>query len=51
MTDKEYDMHWDRVRNMLVISGEYDNESEWMLDTDTRLILSAPEQNPEYFTL
>jgi hypothetical protein len=50
-TDKQYEMHYNRIREMLVISGEYVDESEWMLDTDTRLILSEPEQNPEYFTL
>ena len=50
-TDKEWEMHYTRIREMLVISGEYVNESEWMLDTDTRLILSCPEANPEYFKL
>ena len=49
MTDKEYDSHFNRVLQMLIDSGEYDNESRWMLETDTHLILQVPHLNPEYF--
>ena len=49
MTDKQYDKHYNRIRQMLIDSGEYDGESEWMLNTDTALILDVPHLNPEYF--
>ena len=49
MTDKEYDLHFQRIRQMLVDSGEYEGESDWMLDTDTAFILSVPDLNPEFF--
>ena len=48
-TDKQYNSHYNRIRKILVNSGDYDNESEWMLDTDTRLILNVPHANPEFF--
>ena len=49
MTDKQYNSHYKRIRKILENSGDYDNESEWMLDTDTRLILNTPHLNPEFF--
>ena len=48
-TDKQYDYHFKRVRNILLESGDYDNESVWMLNTDTSLILQVPYLNKEYF--
>ena len=49
MTDKQYDKHFKRIRQMLVDSGEYEGESDWMINTDTALILSVPHLNPEFF--
>ena len=49
MTDKEYDQHYDRIKQTLIDRGDHVNESEWMLDTDTRLILQVPHLNPEFF--
>ena len=48
MTDEEYNLHFKRVRQMLVDSGEY-ADSEHLLDTDTSLILNMPHLNPEFF--
>jgi len=58
MTNKQYNEHYDRIYKMLSESGDYDNWPEYsdyimtrddVLDTDTRLILSVPDLNPEYF--
>ena len=57
MTDEEYDRHFNRVRQMLVDSGDYacfyNNEDyddpEGVIDTDAELILKMPHLNPEYF--
>ena len=47
--DKQYDQHFNRVRDILLKSGDYDDESKWMLNTDTSLILKVPHLNPEFF--
>ena len=48
-TDKQYDKHFKRIRNILLDSGDYNDESVWMLNTDTSLILQVPHLNPEFF--
>ncbi len=54
MTDKQYDKHFKRIRQMLVDSGDYDGweeheNAEGAMDADTGLILKSPHYYPEYF--
>ena len=57
MTDKEYDRHFKRVRQMLIDSGDYEkfNHMEGyenaigVVDIDAGLILNMPHLNPEFF--
>ena len=54
MSDDEYDRHFQRIRQMLVNSGDYEgwddsDYAERVLDTDAGLILSVPYLNPEFF--